>query len=141
MRNLRDLYGDLEGEAIKGLCNAVFTITEQFMRYVRSDLWDEHHCAENYDYMFGIGIPTGSGISGSEWAAGMRAGDELLERVRKVRSNPQSFGEYTHEFVRFCERTLRQTEPEESASYQRPSYLTGEGPLACSDGGDCFGLL
>ena len=140
-RLLRDLYGDLEGEAIKVICNAVFTITNEFMRYVRSDLWDEHDCAENYDYMFGIGIPAGYCISSSQWRAGMRARNELLERVRQVRSNPQAFGEYTHEFVRFCERTSRQTEPENSASYQRPSYLTGEGPLACSDGGDCFELL
>jgi len=114
-RLLRDLYGDLEGEAITGIRNAVFTITEQSMRYVRSDLRDEHHCAENYDYMFGIGVPAGYGISSSDWRAGMRAADELRERVRTVRSNPQSFGEYTHEFVRFCKRSLRQTEPEDSA--------------------------
>ena len=100
---LRDLYGDLEGEAITGIRNAVFTITEQFVRYVQSDLWGEHRCAENYDYMFGIGIPEGYSLGSSAWAAGMRAGDELRERVRTVRSNPQSFGEYTHEFVRFWE--------------------------------------
>jgi hypothetical protein len=102
-RLLRDLYGDLEGEAITGIRNAVFAITEQFVRYVQSDLWDEHHCASNHDDMFGIGVPEGYSLGSSAWAAGMRAADELRERVRTVRSNPQSFGEYTHEFVRFWE--------------------------------------
>ena len=114
-RLLRDLYGDLEGEAITGICNAVLGITEQFVRYVRPDLWEEHRCAKNYDYMFAIGVPEGCGLGYSEWAAGMRAADELRERVRTVGSNPQSFGEYTHEFVRFCKRSLRQTEPVEPA--------------------------
>ena len=106
-RLLRDLYGDLEGEAITGICNAVATIAEQFVRYVRSDLWDEHHCAGNYYYTSGIGVPEGCGLGYSDWAAGMRAADELRERVRTVRSNPHSFGEYTHEFVRFCKRSLK----------------------------------
>jgi len=114
-RLLRDLYGDMQGEAITGICNAVLRITEQFVRYVRPDLWEEHRCAKNYDYMFAIGVPEGCGLGYSEWAAGMRAADELRERVRTVRSNPQSFGEYTHEFVRFCKRSLRQTEPVEPA--------------------------
>ena len=114
-RLLRDLYGDLQGEAVAGICNAVLSITEQFVRYVRPDLWEEHRCAKNYDYMFAIGVPEGCGIGYSEWAAGMlpemNSGsafgrfDLILSHLE---STPMSL-------CAFVKRSLRQTEPENSA--------------------------
>jgi hypothetical protein len=70
---LRDLYGDLESEALDSVVLAVFRIVQQFTRYVRPDLWKEHADAEKLDYMFGIGVPEGYGISGSDWRRGMAA--------------------------------------------------------------------
>ena len=70
---LRDLYGDLESEALDSVVCAVFRIVQEFTRYVRPDLWKEHEDAEDLDYMFGIGVPEGYGINGSEWRRGMAA--------------------------------------------------------------------
>src|SRR6516225_1575963 len=39
---LRDLYGDLESDALDSVLQAVFRIVEQFAQYVRPDLWKEH---------------------------------------------------------------------------------------------------
>jgi hypothetical protein len=63
---LRDLYGDLESEALDSVVRAVFRIVQEFTRYVRPDLCKEHEDAEIFDRMFGIGIPEGYGISSSQ---------------------------------------------------------------------------
>ena len=56
---LRDLYGDVESEALDSIVWAVFRIVEEFTQYVRPDLWKEHQDAWNLDYMLGIGVPEG----------------------------------------------------------------------------------
>jgi hypothetical protein len=102
---LRDLYGDVESEALDSIVRAVFRIVEAFTKYVRPDLCKEHRDAENLDYMLGIGVPEGYGISGSEWRCGMRAKATLFRRVREVNANPSTFSEYTREFAKlFAER-------------------------------------
>ena len=103
-RLLRDLYGDLENEAMDSVVLAVFRIVQEFTRYVRPDIWKEHADAEELDYMLGIGVPEGYGVNGSEWRRGMAAKVDLFRRVREVNANPSSFSEYTIEFAkRFAE--------------------------------------
>jgi hypothetical protein len=97
---LRDLYGDLESEALDSVVAAVFRIVQQFTRYVRSDLWKEHSDAEDLDYMFGIGMPDeGMGISGSDWRRGMAAKRRLMHRACEVNAKLSTFSEYTIEFA------------------------------------------
>jgi hypothetical protein len=96
---LRDLYGDVESEALDSIVRAVFRIVEEFTKYVRPDLAKEHHDAENLDYMFGIGVPEGCGISSSDWRRGMVAKHDLMLRVCEVRENPSAFSAYTGEFA------------------------------------------
>ena len=97
---LRDLYGDVESEALDSILQAVFRIVEQFAKFVRPDLWKEHSDAENFDYMFGIGVPDGYGIGGSDWRRGMAAKADLFHRVREVNANPSTFSGYTIEFAK-----------------------------------------
>ena len=96
---LRDLYGDVESEALDSIVRAVFRIVEAFTKYVRPDLWKEHLDAENLDYMLGIGVPEGCGISGGDWRRGMVAKHDLMLRVCEVRENPSAFSAYTGEFA------------------------------------------
>jgi hypothetical protein len=102
---LRDLYGDVESDALDSVLWAVFRIAEQFTKFVRPDLWKEHTDAEALDYMFGIGVPDGYGINGSDWRHGMAAKADLIHRVREVNANPSTVSEYTIEFAKlFAER-------------------------------------
>jgi hypothetical protein len=96
---VRDLYGDFESEALDSVVLAVFSIVQQFTRYVRPDLWKEHADAEDLDYMFGIGVPEGYGINGSDWRAGMAAKSSLIHRVREVNAKLSTFSEYTIKFA------------------------------------------
>jgi hypothetical protein len=97
---LRDLYGDIESDALDSVLRAVFRIVEQFAKFVRPDLWKEHSDAEDLDYMFGIGVPDGYAINGSDWRRGMAAKADLFHRVREVNANASSFSEYTIEFAK-----------------------------------------
>src|SRR5262245_22358425 len=94
---LRDLYGDLESEALDSITWAVFRIVQEFTRHVRPDLWKEHADAEHLDYSFGIGVPEGCALSGSDVRRGMAAKFSLIHRVREV--NAKHFSEYTIEFA------------------------------------------
>jgi hypothetical protein len=97
---LRDLYGDVESEALDSILRAVLRIVEQFAKFVRPDLWKEHSDAEDLDYMFGIGVPDGCAINGSDWRRGMAAKADLILRVCEVDANPSTFNEYTVEFAK-----------------------------------------
>jgi hypothetical protein len=96
---LRDIYGEFDSQAIDRARNAVFVIVEQFTKYLRNDLWKEHRDAEKVDYVWGIGLPEGYGISGSDHARANKAANDLALRARAVRANPISFSKYTVEFV------------------------------------------
>jgi hypothetical protein len=99
-RLLRDLYGDVESDALDALLRAVFVVAETFVRYVRKDLWQEHQDALDWDYIWGIGNPEGYGFSGSDHRRAMRAIDDLQLRARHVSDNPSAFSRYTLEFVK-----------------------------------------
>ena len=96
---LRDLYGDVESDALDGVLRAVFRIVEQFAIFVRPDLSKEHRDAENLDYMLGIGVPDGYGINGSDWRRGMAAKFYLILRVYEVQQEPSAFSDYTIDFA------------------------------------------
>src|SRR5262249_41308812 len=102
---LRDLYGDLESEALDSVVRAVFCIVQEFTRYVRPDLWKEHNDAENLDYTFGIGVPDGYGVNGSDWRRAMWAKFDLILRVYEVQQEPSAFSDYTIDFAnRFSQK-------------------------------------
>ena len=98
-RLLRDLYGDTESNALDRVLSAVFCVVFELTRYVHADLWKEQIDAEDFDYMFGVGVPEGYCVSGSEWRRGMKAKSDLILRACEVNANPLAFGEYTVEFA------------------------------------------
>jgi len=130
---LRDLYGDVESEALNSVLRAVFRIVEQFAKFVRPDLSKEHWDAENLDYMFGIGVPDMCAINGSDWRRGMTAKFDLIFRACEVQRGPSAFSEYTVKFANwfseqwYCspETLLRMIGPtrSETNTEERPSTL------------------
>ena len=116
-RLLRDLYGEPDNEAIDQLRSAVFAIVEEFTRFVRKDVWQEHQDAVNVDYSCGIGVPDGCGIGSSEFHRGVRSGHDLELRARAVRANPAAFSKYTVMFVDELFANMRSlTQPAEEAA-------------------------
>jgi hypothetical protein len=98
-RLLRDLYGDVESEAMDSIVEALFDIVRQFTRCVRPDLCNEHWNAMVLDAFFGIGVDEEFFIGG--WKDAMEAEYELIGRVREVNAKPAAFSEYTIEFANF----------------------------------------
>ena len=98
-RLLRDLYGDIDSEALERTMRSVLSIVLEFTHFVRLDLWQEHEDAMDWDYILGTGVPEGHGINGSVWRRGMRACDNLRRRAREVSANPFAFSKYTVEFA------------------------------------------
>ena len=96
---LRDLYGECDQQGIDPVRHAVLVVVEEFTKYVCKDLWEEHQSAQNIDYVFGIGLPDGYGISGSDHRRMLWAADELKKRARAVRADPTNFSQYTLSFV------------------------------------------
>jgi hypothetical protein len=98
-RLLRELYGETDEDAIDQTRCAVIRIVEEFTKYLRKDIWQEHQNALDVDYMHGIGVPEGYCISGSEIRRGLCAADDLEVRARAVRADPEAYSKYTIEFV------------------------------------------
>jgi hypothetical protein len=96
---LRDLYGDVESDALDSIVWAVFGIVESFTEYVRPDLWKEHQDAKHFDYMDGIGVPDGYGINSRECRRGLAAHFYLILRVYEVQQEPSAFSDYTIDFA------------------------------------------
>jgi hypothetical protein len=96
---LRDLYGDVESEALNSNLRAVFRIVEQFAKFVRPDLWKEHNDAERLDYIFGIGVPESGSIGSADFHRGMAAKFDLIFRACEVGRAPSAFSEYTVKFA------------------------------------------
>jgi hypothetical protein len=99
-RMLRDIYGESENQAIDRVRRAVLCIVREFTRYLREDLWQEHKDTMNIDYAFGIGVPKGCFIHGSDRRRADLAIHSLIRRACAVRANPAAFSEYTVEFVK-----------------------------------------
>jgi hypothetical protein len=112
-RLLRDLYGELDDQTIDRVRQAALCILQEFTKYLRRDLWREHKDAEDIDYVvYGIGVPEGCGIQGSDHGRMNSAADHLELRARAVRANPEQFSKYTVEFVNeLYSRWRRLSEP------------------------------
>lgn len=98
-RLLRDLYGDIDSEALKRTLRSTLTIVLEFTRFVRRDLWREHQDALDCDFIWGIDGPDRMDIYWSDWRRGFKACDDLRLRAREVSENPSSFSKYTVEFA------------------------------------------
>jgi hypothetical protein len=98
-RTLRDLYGDIDSEALEHSLHSVLSTVLGFTRFVRKDLWQEHKDAMNLDYIWGIGVPKGCDIGSSDISRGFAACDSLRRRAREVSKNPSAFSKYTVEFA------------------------------------------
>jgi hypothetical protein len=132
---LRDLYGDIESEALDSIVCAVFRIVEEFTQYVRPDLAKEHHDAWGLDYSFGIGLPEGDCLQSTDWLRGMVADRDLILRVCEVRKNPSAFSAYTVEFAdRFSEMRVCSAEAAANvtAAMEEISRLWREGMFRCA---------
>ena len=97
-RLLRDLYGDIESEAMNSVLAAVFGIVKGSTEFTRTDLFKEDEDAKLLDYILGDLIEKW-GISGSEFRGGLQARSDLILRVCEVRANPSTVSEYTVEFA------------------------------------------
>ena len=98
-RLLRDLYGDIESEALERTLHAVFVIVEKFAHYVRKDLWQEHQYARDWDYVTVDEMADICGTSISDCRSGTIAAHNLQIRAREVSENPSRFSKYTVEFA------------------------------------------
>jgi hypothetical protein len=96
-RLLRDLYGDTS--EVNLVADAVYVLVREILRYAHADLWQEHRDAQNWDYIWGVGLPERCGISGSDHGRAIQGADNLRSRARKVIETPSSFGKYTVEFA------------------------------------------
>jgi hypothetical protein len=96
-RLLRDLYGDIP--EVDPVVRAVSVIAQELLRFAQPDLWQEHQDAVAWDYIHGIGLPEGYGISGSEHGRGIQGANNLRIRARRVIAEPSSFSKYTVEFT------------------------------------------
>jgi hypothetical protein len=96
---LRDLYGDVESDALDEIVWDVFDIVKEFTKYVRPDLWKEHQDAVDLDYMLGIGVPEQGSIGSSDHYRGMAAKFWLILRVYEVQQEPSAFSDYTIDFA------------------------------------------
>ena len=117
-RLLRDLYGDIEHNALVGLKSTVFQLVYVFTHYACGDIWKEYECAVDADQgLWGVGLPDGYSINGSMLRRGMHGFADLGARVREVRSNRNFFGPYTVASADLlAERWLRLTEVDEGTA-------------------------
>jgi hypothetical protein len=102
-RLLRDFYGDCEGDAMDRVLDAVLAIALEFTQFVRKDLYDEHQCAMDWDYIWELQY---NAFSGSDHRRAHKALDNLRVRVREVRENPSAFSKYTVEFATHFEELI-----------------------------------
>jgi hypothetical protein len=98
-RLLRDMYGDTDSEALDRILYAAFAIVEEFARYIRKDLWQEHKDAMDFDYIYWINVPEGYDLGGTELRRGLMACDNLKVRAREVLKDPTAFSKYTVQFA------------------------------------------
>jgi hypothetical protein len=98
-RLLRDLYGDVESDALDRVLGAVFVVVREFTYHVRRDVFREHQNTQDWDYILGAGVLPGGSIGSGDFRTASAALGELLVRVHEVRKNPAAFSKYTVEFA------------------------------------------
>jgi hypothetical protein len=85
-RLLRELYGDLDSEALEELLEAIRFIVVEFVTHASPDLGQECSYASDYD--------------GADFYPRLFAEKALSIRVVQVSSNPDAHGHYTNRFIK-----------------------------------------
>jgi hypothetical protein len=111
---LRDLYENAEDEMSENTLSAIRVIANELLGFARRELYEEHYNAQDWDYLFGVGLPDGYGLSGSDHRRGHAALHNLKGRVRDLLKQPAGHSEYTIEFAKqFVERIVMDDGPAE----------------------------
>jgi hypothetical protein len=103
-RLLRELYGDLESDALDEVLRAIRVIVDEFAIYVRLDLHQESYYADAYDYANGIGLPEGYGLSSDHHQQAWIAEKALAIRAMQVSTNPDAYCRYTNRFAKALDK-------------------------------------
>jgi hypothetical protein len=98
-RLLRDLYGDIESDALDRVLRAVLVVVRECTYHVRRDVFREHQNTQDWDYILGAGVPPGGSIGSGDFRRASAALGKVLVRVHEVRKNPAAFSKYTVEFA------------------------------------------
>ena len=97
---LREMYGDVDSDALDKLLRAVRTIVLKFTVSSHPDLCDEYYQAGNIDYINGIGAPKGYGLSCSDHNRAAIAAHSLAIRILRVSVTPDAYSPYTNQFIK-----------------------------------------
>jgi hypothetical protein len=101
---LRDLYGDVESEAMERILLAVSAAVDAQSWHIAPELCKERADARTLDDGLGIGLSEYVCFSVSDLRGAFLAKPALMRRARDVLANPSAFSEYTVEFAkRFSE--------------------------------------
>ena len=97
---LRELYGDIKSDALEDVLRATRAIAESALPSLRQEYYD----ADAIDYINGIGLPKGYGLSGSDHGKAAMAADALAIRAIQVMANPDAYCRYTNQFVKALDK-------------------------------------
>jgi hypothetical protein len=107
---LRNLYGDFDDDAVESTREAISVIVQQFLRFIRNDLWLEHESAQDIDDSYNMEPLLDQGFCGGDI---LRYADQgaayLFDWVRDFRRNPSAFGQYTASFLKAYESKCART--------------------------------
>jgi hypothetical protein len=98
-RVLRELYGDLDGDALEELLFAIRVMVVEFTKYVRPDLHREYYDADACDYLVGFDRAEGYGLTDEDHQKARIAADALAIRAMQVSAKPDAYCRYTCKFV------------------------------------------
>jgi hypothetical protein len=94
-RLLRDLYGDIDGDDLNDVINAIRSTVERLSTYVLPDLAEEYNMAIVVDMGAGRGLDPGDGVSSRMVRDSVEPAETLILRARKVLSSESDYGRYT----------------------------------------------
>ncbi len=97
---LRELYGDVKSDALNDVLRAIRAMVECALPSLRKE---DYH-ADAIDYVVGIGLPEGYGLSGSDHDKAAIAADALTIRAMQVTADPGAYCRYTNKFVRALDK-------------------------------------
>jgi hypothetical protein len=104
---VRELYGDGVGDALNILVHAISRIAEELVKHLHPALWLEQQDADDWDYIWGYGLPSGQGISGSDHRRAHAALDRLWKRVLEIERQNDTESKYANQFAsQFRERIV-----------------------------------
>jgi hypothetical protein len=126
-RLLRDLYGDIDGDDLNDVVNAIRSTVERLATYVLPDLAEEYNMATVVDMGAGRGLDPGDGVSSRMVRDSVEPAETLILRARKVLFAESDYGRYTASFAKALKeywpavqewRPLAKTVPEAIAKLQ-----------------------